>query len=491
MSLLQGGERYRPQYHFTPERNWMNDPNGLVYFEGLYHLFYQYHPDGTTWGPMHWGHAVSPDLVRWEQQPIALEPDANGTIFSGSAVVDWNDTTGFFDGGSGLVAIFTHHLAAGGSGGSDTVRQRQSLAYSKDAGRTWIKYEGNPVLEDERQPDFRDPKVIWHAPSGRWVMALAVRDHIRFYTSPNLIDWTLGSEFGAGLGSHDGVWECPDLFELAVDGNAARKKWVLIVSIGSTEELAEGSRTQYFIGEFDGRTFHAQQQPDEVLWLDYGRDNYAGVSWSDIAEQDGRRIYIGWMSNWKYANLTPSAAWRGAMTLPRALTLKSEPEGMRLFQQPVDELQTLRRSEREWKELLIGEADTNLLAELSINAFEIVAEFEGSTADTFGFKVHTGPGQATVIGYDFTAGQLFIDRTASGDTSFQRDFACKHSAALLPDHGKIELRLLVDRSSVELFAQGGKVAMTDLIFPDPSGKGLELFVTGGSIRIIQLKLYEF
>nr|WP_237389541.1 glycoside hydrolase family 32 protein [Bacillus sp. USDA818B3_A] len=276
-------EKHRPQFHFSPEEKWMNDPNGMVFFNDEYHLFYQYHPFGTTWGPMHWGHAVSKDLIYWEQLPIALYPDDHGAIFSGSAVVDWNNTSGFFPEGPGLVAIYT---SADNYPESDRPRQRQSLAYSKDNGRTWVKYEGNPVLSDLNITDYRDPKVFWHNETNKWVMVLATGQSVTLYISANLKDWEFASEFGNKAGSHDGVWECPDLFQLPVDGNENNQKWVMFVSIGDNPQFKEGSRTQYFVGQFDGTTF-VNDNPDEmVLWLDFGRDNYAGVSWSDMPAEE-------------------------------------------------------------------------------------------------------------------------------------------------------------------------------------------------------------
>ena len=315
-SFLQPADPWRPQFHYSPRANWMNDPNGMVYFNGEYHLMYQYFPGGQSWGPMHWGHAVSRDLMHWEHRPVALYPDEFGMIFSGSAVVDWRDSSGFFGGKPGLVAVFTHHAAL-----PDTreVRQSQSLAYSADGGRSWVKHKGNPVLTEPSLPDFRDPKVFWHEPEGRWIMALAAGDHIRFYASPNLREWTYTGEFGRREGSHQGVWECPDVFPLPVEGQPGETRWVLLVSIGGLPEDAEGSRTQYFLGTFRGGCFHGGEPAETVHWLDAGRDHYAGVTWSDAP--DNRRILLGWMSNWKYAAVTPAASFRGAMTLPRELAL--------------------------------------------------------------------------------------------------------------------------------------------------------------------------
>ncbi|WP_317851413.1 glycoside hydrolase family 32 protein [Neobacillus bataviensis] len=478
-------EKYRPQFHFTPERNWMNDPNGMVYYNGEYHLFYQYHPNGTTWGPMHWGHAVSKDLVHWEHFPIGLAPDKHGAIFSGSAVVDWNDTSGFFEGGSGLVAIFTH---ADTYPDSDRPRQRQSLAYSKDNGRTWEKYQGNPVLQEESITDFRDPKVFWHRETNQWVMVLAAGQTIRVYTSKNLIAWEFASEFGEGHGSHIGVWECPDLFELPVDGDSNQKKWVLFVSIGNDPNYIEGSRTQYFIGDFDGKTFFNHQDPELTLWIDHGRDNYAGVSWSDVPAEDGRRIYIGWMSNWRYANITPTKEWRSAMTIPRVLGLKKTEEGIRLVQNPIDELQSLRHEKIVIENEIVAPGK-NLLANVKSNTFEIIAEFEVGSAAEFGFKVCKGAHEETIVGYDLVKQTLFVDRTNSGEAAFHEDFAGKHESHLLPANNKVTLHVLVDQSSIELFGNDGVTVITDLIFPNQDSKQIELYAKNGEVKLNSLELY--
>ncbi len=335
--LIPGSEvdLLRPLYHFTPPANWINDPNGLVYYAGEYHLFYQYHPGSTIWGPMHWGHAVSTDLVNWQQLPIALYPDALGAIFSGSAVIDWHNTAGF--GQEAMIALFTHNSAQG---------QSQSLAYSTDKGRTWSKYAGNPVISAPAgEKDFRDPKVFWVANgdyAGHWVMLLAVSDSIWVYTSTNLKNWLFVSEFGEEHGSHTGVWETPDLFKLAVDDGAATR-WVLTVGVGAGATVAEQG-TQYFVGHFDGAAFTNENPPEIVLRADYGPDFYAGQGWNDAP--DHRPIWIAWMSNWIYARTIPTGAWRGAMSVPRSLGLRTTPDGIRLVQSLIPELAKLRT--RHW-----------------------------------------------------------------------------------------------------------------------------------------------
>ncbi|MGG4213052.1 glycoside hydrolase family 32 protein [Paenibacillus sp. FSL L8-0638] len=482
MNVIRQDE-YRPSYHFSPKSGWLNDPNGMVYFEGRYHLFYQHHPFGTTWGPMHWGHAVSTDLVTWEEQPIALEPDEQGMIFSGSAVVDEQDTSGFFGGKPGLVAIFTHH---GSLPDTDQIRQSQSLAYSTDSGKSWIKYTGNPVLEDEHCIDFRDPKVFWHKPTEQWVMVLACGQTVRIYHSPNLKEWAFASEFGLGIGSHDAVWECPDLFPLYVDGEPTRVKWVMLVSIGDTPEIREGSRTQYFTGEFDGTTFVADKDSGKVRWLDHGRDNYAGVCWSGIPVEDGRRLFIGWMSNWRYANLTPTERWRGAMSIPRELALETRNGKVALIQHPVRELEGLRTPVLSLKGPSLEEV-RNAFSALQLDCYEIVAKF--ATDRDFGFKVRVSDEQETLVGYASKTQEVYVDRTRSGCSNFHEDFAGRHAVPLETAENRLDLHMYVDRSSIEVFFNHGQVVITDLIFPDAQSKGLDIFTAEEQVTLFSLELY--
>ncbi|MWV45675.1 glycoside hydrolase family 32 protein [Paenibacillus sp. HJL G12] len=478
-------QNHRGAYHFSPKEKWMNDPNGMVYFKGEYHLFYQHHPFGTTWGPMHWGHAVSKDLVSWEELPIALAPDEHGMIFSGSAVVDWNNTTGFFEDEPGLVAIFTHHADVEGA---EHPVQCQSLAYSTDEGRTWTKYEGNPVLRHDSFIDFRDPKVFWHEPSSQWSMIVACGQSVSLYRSPDLKNWTFCSEFGEGIGFHGGVWECPDLFALPVDGAQDNSKWVMLVSIGDHPDFTEGSRTQYFTGEFDGTRF----TPDEcsvakIRWLDLGRDNYAGVSWSDIPAADGRCLFIGWMSNWKYANLTPTGGWRGAMTIARELELRSRNGEVMLVQQPARELKAYRQPVLSLGPKTVEQASSELSG-LRLEIFEMHVRME--SAQSIAFKVRAGAGQETVIGYNGDTEAVYVDRTRSGVTDFHPEFPCIHSAVLEDGEEGLELRIFVDRSSVEVFAGGGRVVLTDLIYPDSASTGISVFADDAQMIINSLDIYE-
>jgi fructan beta-fructosidase len=479
-------EKYRQQFHFSPKEKWMNDPNGMVFFNDEYHLFYQYHPFGTTWGPMHWGHAVSKNLIHWEQLPIALYPDEHGAIFSGSAVVDWNNTSGFFQDGPGLVAIYT---SADNYPDSDRPRQRQSLAYSNDNGRTWTKYEGNPVLSDVNITDYRDPKVFWHEETNKWVMVLATGQSVMIYSSPNLKDWEFASEFGSHAGSHDGVWECPDLFQLPVDGDKNNQKWVMFVSIGDNPEFKEGSRTQYFIGDFDGSTFVNENTDETILWMDHGRDNYAGVSWSDIPVEDGRRIYIGWMSNWRYANQVPTEDWRSAMTLPRELSLTSGEAGVRLAQKVVSEFNSIRKGSEVYQDVTIESnqpATFNMFNPLT----EVNIEFKKQDSNSFGLVLQSAEDDKTVIRYDVEMEKLFVDRTEAGDNSFSESFAALQEASLKIAHDRINLQIFIDASSIEVFANDGNVAFTSLIFPNQPYEKIVLFSDEGNTLVSSLKLTE-
>lgn len=477
-------QNYRGVYHFSPQEMWMNDPNGLVYFEGEYHLFFQHHPDGMTMGKMHWGHAVSRDLMAWEELPIALVPDELGMIFSGSAVVDWKNTTGFFEDKPGLVAIFTHHLNM--PEGEPAV-QCQSLAYSKDFGRTWTKYAGNPVLEHDTFIDFRDPKVFWDKEQSRWVMILACGQTVCLYHSPDLIHWTFASEFGGGIGSHDGVWECPDLFPLAVDGDKDNIKWVMLVSIGADPAFEEGSRTQYFTGGFDGAVFTPDEESRSIRWLDYGRDNYAGVSWSDLPEEDGRRLFIGWMSNWMYAGQTPAEGFRGAMTIPRELALESRNGEAMLIQKPAKELEAARIPVLSLTNASVQEINA-ACASLQLDAYVIEAELARGTSA--GFKVKAGAKQQTIVGINGQTEELYVDRSASGKINFHKLFPGLHSAKLTAPAAAYDLRIYVDRSSVEVFGNGGQAVITDLIFPEPESGALAAFAEHVEDVFLSLDIYE-
>lgn len=471
-------EPYRQQFHFSPPLNWMNDPNGLVYHNGAYHLFYQHNPLGNTWGHMSWGHAVSRDLVEWEHWPIALHEEYGVMIFSGSAVFDAENTSGFGTADDPpLVAIYTGH----GQG-----RQTQDLAYSVDGGRCWTKYRGNPVLDLGMQ-DFRDPKVFWHVPTNRWIMvvSLAVDKIIHFYASTDLKEWTYLSEFGPAGVADKPNWECPDLFPLPIEGEPGEMRWVLEADMGSGA-IAGGSGGEYFVGTFDGTTF--VPEPGGSQWVDYGRDFYAPISWNNLPSSDGRRLWIGWMNNWHTAEI-PTSVWRSCMSVPRLLRLRRVDGRLRMVQNPLAELKTLRGRRQRMVDVTIeGDAKVPVMAEGG-QQVEIVAEFEPGDAKQFGLIVRGGEQERTIVGYDPGAEQLYVDRTKSGNVVFHPDFAGKHPAPLPLRDGRIKLHILVDSSSVEVFGNDGEVVITDRVFPDPRSGRVELFADGGSARLVSLELW--
>ncbi len=441
-------EAFRPRFHFTPEENWMNDPNGMVYYDGEYHLFFQYYPDSTVWGPMHWGHAISTDLVHWEEQEVKLYPDDLGFIFSGSAVADHNNTAGFKSGDeTPLVAIFTHH--------HDEKGQVQSLAYSNDKGRTWEKYEGNPVLPNPGMADFRDPKVMWHEESEKWVMALAVKDVIHLYSSKDLKDWTLESEFGEGIGAKGGVWECPDLFELK--GEDGESKWVMFISINPGAPNG-GSGTQYFTGDFDGTTFTPEHQ--EEKWLDWGTDNYAGVTWANVPEEDGRKLFIGWMSNWTYATVTPTERWRSAMTLARELRLVSDTGENIVANVPVKEF---------YESLDELKSETTLKRNQAIEipgdkGYVISLKDLGLGEATDVIRLSNEGGEELTLKIDNANQKVYLDRSKSGKVDFHDEFSNVQEMPVRGKLNKINMDIVVDASSVEVFINDGVYVMTAQVF---------------------------
>lgn len=475
-------EKYRPQYHFSPPSGWMNDPNGMVYYAGEYHLFYQYYPDSTVWGPMHWGHAISKDMVNWENMPIALYPDSLGYIFSGSAVVDWKNTSGFGTSENPpLIAIFTYHNMDYEKSGRTDV-ETQGIAYSTDKGRTWTKYDQNPVIQNPGSRDFRDPNVIWHEETQKWNLILSAHDHVKIYSSGDLKEWNLESEFGSDAGTHDGVWECPDLFELKVNGSD-QSKWVMIVNINPGGPNG-GSAAQYFVGDYDGHTFTAASK--ETSWLDWGRDNYAGVTWSDVPKEDGRRLFIGWMSNWHYANLVPTGVWRSAMTIPRELKLEESDGKYLVVSEPVKELDQLQNQASKItfaEEPISGVKllDTN---NINLHQCELVLNLEtdNNSVGTFGLTLENAMGELVKIGYSEENKQFFVDRIKSGDMSFSDKFTGIDYAPY--NIGKeVQLHLYFDAASVELFVDGGKLVMTDIYFPTENFTKLSLFSENGEVKL--------
>lgn len=461
-------EPHRPQYHFSPPKNWMNDPNGMVYYEGEYHLFYQYYPDGNTWGPMHWGHAISTDLISWKNYPIALYPDTLGYIFSGSAVIDWNNTSGLGKNGKpAMVAIYTYHNMAGEKAGKIDF-QNQGIAYSTDKGRTWKKYNGNPVLKNQGIKDFRDPKVIWHDDSQSWVMALAVKDKISFYTSKNLIDWTFSSDFNPTWAAFGGVWECPDFFPIKTQ--KGKDKWVLLVSINPGAPNG-GSGTQYFVGNFDGKKFSAETS--SVKWLDYGSDNYAGVTWSDIPKTDGRRLFIGWMSNWLYSQKVPTEVWRSAMTIPRSLELIEKEGQYTLLSKPVQELGKLRKSSNQ-----VNSSEINLTSDL------LEIDLETTSAD---FQLVFSNKDNEIVVLHKMGDRIIFDRSKSGIIDFNDDFPKIHNNTPANGLNITKIKVFMDRSSMEFFFNDGELVITTLVFPKSAYTLLKTKGIKEDVSIHQLK----
>lgn len=473
---------YRPFFHFSPIKNWMNDPNGLVYLDGIYHLFFQHYPDAPVHGPMHWGHAVSYDLINWEQMPIALYPDKNGFIFSGNAIVDTYNESGLKNGtAKTMIAYFTH---------ATEDCQMQSMAFSNDKGLTWHKYEGNPIIKNPGIKDFRDPFVFRHDESGKWIMVLAVNDRVYFYSSINLIEWFYESEFGENEGAHGGVWECPWIKEFTVQ-ETGEKKWVLVVSIGN-EGPCGGSGTQYFIGEFDGSRFRNDNTPETILWFDYGKDNYAAIPWSNISEDDGRTIVIGWMNNWVYAEKIPTEEFRGAATLPRELYLSYVDEvGYRLLQKPVREVKKLRGKRYCWSGIEMTAGSDNPLKDIKGDLLEIIADINvAEEMSHFCFRLRKGNDQYVEVGYDHLNNNIYVDRSKCGETGFHSDFSGLHKAPRINSkNNNVLLHIFLDRSSIEVFADDGSSVITDLIFPDKDSTDMELLVKRGSIKVNTLSVY--
>lgn len=466
-------EKYRPQFHFSPEYGWMNDPNGMVYLDGEYHLFYQYNPYGSMWGNMHWGHAVSTDLNSWTYLPTAIAPDSLGAIFSGSAVIDVNNTAGF--GKNAMVAIYT---SAGRV-------QSQSIAYSTDKGRTFTKYEGNPVIPNPGIPDFRDPKVFWHNESNQWIMSLATKQTITFYGSANLKSWTRLSEFGDGIGSHGGVWECPDLVPLDYNG---KTKWVLLVSINPGGPNG-GSATQYFIGDFDGKTFRADALP-YPLWMDYGRDNYAGVTWSNIPENDGRKIFMGWMSNWDYANNVPTKNFRSAMTVARELKIANNGKHLVVSNYPVSETKTLRALESAKKDVVVEkEVVLSNLLDKNKGTYEIEMTLKPQNAGIFGFILQNSKNEELEFRFDMTTGFFSIHRHKSGLVDFEGRFAAGMNAPLVKKDA-YKVRVLVDKASAEIFINEGELALTTIFFPTEVMNKLKFYTKEGKFSAEHIKIYQ-
>jgi len=466
-------EEFRLQYHFSPEINWMNDPNGMVYFDGLYHLYYQHNPFGINWGNMSWGHAVSTDLVHWEHQPVAIPYDDPMGVFSGTCVVDVDNTSGFgIDGEPPLVAAYTGWH-------SQTLIQDQRMAYSVDSGFSYTQYEGNPVI-DLQSTEFRDPYVFWHEPSQYWVMvvALAMDRKIRFDKSTDLRNWEFMSEFGPA-GSIDGVWECPNLVQLPVENSEdGLRKWVFIVSVGG-----EVTEEQYFVGEFDGVTFIPDELTNEPLWVDAARDFYASNVWSSVAPGDTRTIWLGWFISLVYAAIQPTDPWRGSDTIPREIFLRETPDGsLCLGQRPVEELESLRGRSFSFNSLTTDELQRLIAASNTRgNTLEIVLEFEPEvTVEEFGVSV-LGNGQyETRIGYTSIDGSVYLDRSNSGDPVMTTEY---FSTPVALQDNLLELHIFVDWSSVEVFADNGCATFSVRVYPPQGSDLISVYSTAGETRV--------
>lgn len=466
-------ETYRPNYHFTPPYGWMNDPNGMVYHNGEYHLFYQYNPYGARWGNMHWGHAVSEDMIRWKHLPVAIAPDELGAIFSGSAVVDKHNTAGF---GKGAIVAF--YTSAG-------QQQTQSIAYSLDNGRTFIKYAHNPVIPNPGIEDFRDPKVFWYAPQNKWIMSLATSQTITFYTSKNLKQWEKLSEFGENIGAHTGVWECPDLFPLVYEG---KTKWVLFVSINPGGPNG-GNATQYFIGDFDGTTFTPDPLP-YPLWIDYGRDNYAGVTWSNIPESDGRRLFLGWMNNWDYGNVVPTHNFRSAMTLPRELRLAHNGEHLVVASFPVKEV----GDEKNGASIIMDKLTEDTLhigPDYYNNGYVLSFTIKPNGLSIFDFTLQNNKGEKIIYTFDTDKKTFIVDRTQSGLADFSSNFATPLIKAPLTKKDSYTIHIWVDKASTEVFVNGGELAQTNIAFPTEPYNQLKFDLRGNiAISVDNITLYK-
>jgi fructan beta-fructosidase len=438
----QYSEPYRPQYHFSPPQNFMNDANGMVFFQGEYHLFYQHNPEGNAWGHMSWGHAVSPDMVHWQNLPIAIPEHKEFMIFSGSSVVDQKNASGLCGKEACLVAMYTAHKEGW---------QRQNIAYSLDRGRTWKDYEADPVI-DEKKPDFRDPKVFWYEPQKKWVLVTVFADErlARFYESRDLKHWKFLSQFGPA-GTTEGQWECPDLVELPVQGTR-QTKWVLIISRNPGAPQG-GTGVQYFVGHFDGTNFTNETPDTQKMWVDYGKDFYATQRFANLPASDHRIIWMGWLGNWKYANQEPTSPWRGIQSIPREMFLLKCAEGFCLSQRPIREVESIRGQVHPFelsKSLSLPTASFELEAQLSSDHEQQIVITDAN-------------GKSIILGFDPAAKQVYIDRTNSAEAGFSPDFPGKHAGAITAGH-KLKLHVFVDQTTIELFANDGERVLSDRVY---------------------------
>ena len=470
-------EKFRPAYHHTPAYGWMNDPNGMFYKDGVWHLYFQHNPYGSVWGNLAWGHSTSTDLVHWQYEGDPIMADALGLIFSGSSVVDKDNTAGF---GAGTIVSF--YTSAKSSPWGDV--QMQSMAYSTDGGKTFTKYDGNPVITSTAR-DFRDPKVFWYAPGKHWVMMLAVGQEMQIWSSADLKDWKYESSFGAKQGAHGGVWECPDLVELPVEGTK-EKRWVLICNINPGGPFG-GSATQYFVGTFDGKKF-TNQFPTKTKWMDYGKDHYATVTFSNAP--DGRCVALGWMSNWQYAAVVPTKQYRSANTIARDLTLYRQGGDLLLKSAPSKEIEKARSTKKSVPQFNVSDSyEIASLLDGNDGAYEIEMEIKNNGAEKIAFTLQNAKGENVMMYYDTATRQFVMDRSNSGETSFSPDFPAM-TVAPAADVDDIRLRLFVDRSSIEAFGDGGKFVMTNIVFPAEPYNKMKFESVRGSFTVKKMNVYK-
>ena len=470
-------DKFRPVYHHTPLYGWMNDANGLVYKDGEYHLYFQYNPYGSVWGNMHWGHSVSKDLVHWEHLDPAIARDTLGHIFSGSAVVDTKNSAGY--GENTMVAFYTS--------ASDKNGQIQCMAYSTDNGRTYTKYENNPILTPfDGLKDFRDPKVFWYEPDQKWVMVVSADKEMRFYSSRNLKDWEFMSGFGEGYGVQPSQFECPDFIQLPVDGDKNRMKWALIVNI-NPGCMFGGSATQYFIGDFDGKEFKCDTKPEVTKWLDYGKDHYATVCFSNTGE---RTIAVPWMSNWQYANDVPTSQYRSPNSVPRDLSLFAVGDGIYLQSAPSPELLKLRDISKKRSFRVNGTRTVKELVPGNEGAYEIELAIRNQHADVIGFRLYNDKGEEVDMQYDMKEKKFSMDRRKSGDVGFNENFPMLTWTAIEDGKEELKLRLYVDKSSVEAFGDGGRFAMTNQVFPSEPYNHIDFYSKGGAYKVDSFVTYK-
>lgn len=498
-SVATEEKMYRPNFHFTPKNGWMNDPNGMFYADGVYHLYYQHYPEKSVWGPMHWGHAISKDLIKWEEQPIAIYPDKDKYIFSGSAVVDTHNTSGLGTGKKApIVAIYTLHDMTKEKEGKIDVEQ-QDIAFSNDNGFTWQKFEeGNPVIKNPGIRDFRDPKVNWDETHKQWIMSLAAQDRTQFYASKDLKNWKYLSEFGKSIGAHGGVWECPDFFEIKVKGTN-ETKWVLIQNLNPGGANG-GSGTQYFIGDFDGTTFTLESnfakkiETEKAAWLDYGRDNYAGVTWNNVPAADGRRLFIGWMSNWDYAQQVPTQSWRSATTIARELQVIKKGNNYALINNPVKEINKYIGKTIKVKSLK-GKEKLAIVETGKIDLTKAMLHFniKNLKKDTYTFTLSNTNGEAVTFGINNSDHYLFLDRSKSGKIDFSEKFASTITKAALDESQKEGVfKIILDKTSIEIFYNNGEKVITEIFFPNQPYTSLSVSSNSGvelsNLEINQLNI---